>query len=56
MKATHLDYVSSLKVKIDAITILEVFGIGIFITVLSGSIASIFVNKYNPNKILQNRV
>lgn len=48
-------YVDSLKVSIDGITILELVGITIVITVVSSSIAISFINKYNPNKILQNR-
>ena len=50
------NYVDSLKVKVDFITILELFGISILLTVTSGVVASVFINKYNPNKILQNRI
>lgn len=49
-------YVDSLKVKIDAITILELFGVSILLTASSACVSSIVINKYNPNKILQNRI
>lgn len=55
-KNKDLDYVDSLTVTIDLITILQLAGITILLTILSGSVASIVVNQYNPNKILQNRV
>lgn len=50
------NYVKSLKVHVDALTILELFGISIILTVASGAVASLVVNKYSPNKILQDRV
>ena len=49
------NYVKSLKVKIDAVTLLELFGISILLTSTSALVASLVINKYNPNKILQNR-
>lgn len=53
--SSNNNYVNSLKVKIDAITILELFGITLLLTITSGGVASAFVNKYNPNRILQDR-
>ncbi len=49
-------YVDSLKVKIDFLTILELFGVSILLTLVSTATVSIIINKYNPNKILQNRL
>ena len=49
-------YINNLKVKIDFITILELFGISILLAVCSSYISSVIINKYNPNKILQNRI
>lgn len=52
----EIDYVDSLKVTIDFSTIIQLIGMVIVLTITSGSVASIVVNKYNPNKILQNRI
>ena len=49
------DYVDSLTVHICYLTILELFGISILLIVGSSVVACLFVNKYNPNAILQNR-
>jgi len=49
------DYVSSLEVHTDFITIIELFGVSLLLTIISGVTAVMFVNKYEPNKILQNR-
>ena len=54
-KNKDVDYVTDLKVNVDLITIIELFGVSIFLTVISGAISVIFINKYEPNKILQNR-
>ena len=52
----NISYVDSLKVNTDLITILELFGISILLTSTSALVASVVINKYSPNKILQNRV
>ncbi len=49
------DYVSSLEVHTDLITIAQLFGVSLLLTIISGITAVMFVNKYEPNKILQNR-
>lgn len=49
------DYVDSLTVHISVVTIVELFGISILLIVGSSVVATLFVNKYNPNTILQNR-
>lgn len=54
-KQTVTDYVDSLTVHITYITIIELFGISLLLIVGSSIIACLFVNKYNPNTILQNR-
>lgn len=51
----NVEYIDSLTVSIDLITILELFGVGLLLTTLSGLVTVMYVNKYNPNKILQNR-
>ena len=50
-----VEYVNTLEVHTDIITIIELFGVGLLLTIISGSVAVMFVNKYEPNKILQNR-
>lgn len=54
-KNQNISYVDSLEVKIDIATILKLFAISILLTSTSAFTASIAINKYNPNKILQNR-
>lgn len=53
--ATSTSYVDSLAVSIDFITILELMLVSVSLTLISGVVAVAFVNKYEPNKILQNR-
>jgi putative ABC transport system permease protein len=48
-------YVTSLKVHTDFTTIIELFGVSLILTIISGVTAVTFVNKYEPNRILQNR-
>lgn len=52
---TVTDYVDSLTVHISPMTIIELFGISILLIIGSSVVACLFVNKYNPNAILQNR-
>lgn len=52
---SNVEYVDTLKVHTDIITIIELFGVGLLLTIISGVVAVTFVNKYEPNKILQNR-
>lgn len=49
------EFVDTLTVKIKPINILQVTGISLLITLLCGTISIIYVNRYSPNKILQNR-
>jgi putative ABC transport system permease protein len=49
------DYISLLEVNVDIITIIQLMIVSLFLTVISGLISVMFVNKYEPNKILQNR-
>lgn len=49
------EYVDTLTVEIDPITIIKVAGISLLITIISGMISITYVNRYSPNKILQNR-
>ena len=53
--ANDVEYIDTLDVNMDFITLLELFGVSLFLTAVSSSIAVINVNKYEPNKILQNR-
>ena len=50
-----ISYVDSLKVTVSFITIIQLFLISLLLTLISGAIAIMFINKYEPNKILQNR-
>lgn len=54
-KNSNVDYVSTLDVSTDLTTIIELFGVSLLLTIISGVTAVMFVNKYEPNKILQNR-
>ena len=56
MNNKQIDYVEELKVNLDIITIAELFIVIIVLTIISGTISIIFINKYEPNRILQNRV
>ncbi len=49
------NYVDSLTVHISVITIIELLDISLLLIVGSSIVACLFVNKYNPNAILQNR-
>ena len=49
------EYVDTLTVEIDPISIIKVAGISLLITIMSGMISITYVNHYSPNKILQNR-
>lgn len=49
------NYVDTLTVEIDPITIIKVAVISLLITIISGMISITYVNRYSPNKILQNR-
>lgn len=49
------NFVDSLTVEIEPITIIQVTGISLLIAILCGTISIIYVNRYSPNKILQNR-
>lgn len=51
----QVNFIDTLNVHTDLLTILELFGISILLTIVSGTVAVMFVNKYEPNKILQNR-
>lgn len=51
----NVEYIDSLDVNMDLITILELFGVSILLTIISGTGSVMYVNKYEPNKILQNR-
>lgn len=49
------NYVDTLIVTLEAQTILKLFGVSMLLVIISGVVAVIFVIKYEPNKILQNR-
>lgn len=50
-----VDYVDSLSVHIDALTILQLFLVSLFLTLTTSVISIIFISRYEPNKILQDR-
>lgn len=53
--AQAADYVSSISSATDMQVILEMMGIGILLTLISGCTALIFIMRYDPLKILSNR-
>ncbi|MFV0249986.1 MAG: ABC transporter permease [Bacilli bacterium] len=53
--SANTDYIETLDVQMDIITILQLFVVSIALTTISGLISVMFVSKYEPNKILQNR-
>ncbi|MDD3241698.1 MAG: ABC transporter permease [Bacilli bacterium] len=54
-KMAATDYVDSLSVSIDIITIIQLICVSMSLTLISGIVAVLSINKYEPNKILQNR-
>lgn len=53
--ASTTNYVDNLTVTLELSTLLELFGVSILLVIISGAVSVIFVTKYEPNKILQNR-
>lgn len=53
--ANNTNYIDSLTVSTDITTIVKLFLVSLLLTLISGIIASSFVTKYEPNKILQDR-
>ena len=53
--SSNTEYVKQLDISVDVITVLELLLVSVFLTVTFGIISVMFVNKYEPNKILQNR-
>lgn len=51
----NTNYIDSLTVSTDLTTVTELFLVSLLLTLISGIIAVSFVNKYEPNKILQDR-
>ena len=51
----NTNFVDTLTIHTDFVTILELFGIILILTILSGSVSVMYVNKFEPNKILQER-
>ncbi len=52
---TTTDYIDNLTVSLELGTVLKLFGVSMLLVIISGGVAVIFVTKYEPNKILQNR-
>lgn len=55
-KSNNVDYVDNIVVKTDVNTVIKLLFVSVLLTTVSGFISVMFVNKYEPNKILQNRV
>lgn len=49
------NYEDSLKVTLDAKTVIILFSFGLILVIVSGSASAIFITKYNPNQILRNQ-
>ena len=53
--AQTVDYMSDISASVNMTVIIELFGVGILLTMLSSMTAVIFVMRYEPLKILSNR-
>ena len=53
--AQTVDYMSDISASVNMTVIIELFGVGILLTILSSMTAVIFVMRYEPLKILSNR-
>ncbi len=51
----NVEYVDNLEVKVSVVTIAQIFILTIVITGLSGVVSILFISRFEPNKILQNR-
>ncbi len=51
----EIDYLTDFKVTTNPLTIIYCFLIGIGLTIISSTVAVLNINKYEPNRILQNR-
>ena len=51
----NANYVDTLTVTLETTTVLKLFGVSMLLVIISGAVAIVFVTKYEPNKILQNR-
>lgn len=49
------NYEDSLKVTLDANSVILLFCLGLILVIASGSVSAIFITKYNPNQILRNQ-
>ena len=54
-KGEAVNYIDTLKVSMDIKTVIQIILIGLILTELSGLVCVMSINKYEPNKILQNR-
>lgn len=52
---SDVEYITKLNAVIDVKTILELMGIGLLLTLVSASVAMLFIARYTPLKILSNR-
>lgn len=50
-----ITYIDSLDVQVSFGTVMGIFGINLVLIMIGGLICAIFINQYEPNKILQNR-
>jgi putative ABC transport system permease protein len=50
------NYLTDFKVSVDFMTIILLIVVSLALTMTTGFISSVFINKYEPNKILQNRI
>lgn len=54
-KRANQNYEDSLKVSLDSSAVILLFGLGLILVIVSGSVSAIFITKYNPNQILRNQ-
>lgn len=55
MSFNNKDFVSQLTVTVDFPMIIILTGVSFILIMITGGVASMYINKYEPNKILQNR-
>jgi putative ABC transport system permease protein len=53
--AAETDYVSTITANVDVVVLLQLFGIGILLTLVSSATAVASILRYDPLKILSNR-
>ncbi len=56
LAGSSTNYLTDFKVTVDLTTIVLLIVVSLALTMTTGFVSSVFINKYEPNKILQNRI